>query len=87
LRAERPIFPGVSHVSSKAARTAKQFPAVPSGSTTIEWIRLLGPRKIERSRRITAVCGLASMLESTAQVHYRVVGFDGRGWKRGAQVG
>ena len=38
------FFRGVSRVSPKSAHTTKQFPAVPSASTTVERVRLLGPR-------------------------------------------
>lgn len=72
---DRRYLQGILHVEQASARTTKQFPAVPSGNTTVEQVRLLGPRaKKERSRRITAVCGKASMIEGNAEVHYRVVG-------------
>ena len=40
---------GISHVEGLSARTAKQFPAVPSGNTTVERVRLLGPRANKRA--------------------------------------
>lgn len=60
---------GMPHVEGTSARTAKQFPAVPSGNTTVEWVRLLGPRPAyERSRGVTAVSGKASMNASRVEV-------------------
>jgi hypothetical protein len=75
VREGRPIFQGISHVDRRLARTAKQFPAVPSSSTTLERVRPLGPRrqKNERSRRITAVCRRNSMNNGSGEVYCAAV--------------